>query len=94
MRRDSVSVQVLGCVIREVVRLHSTGYVHRDIEPNNILLYKGQPGAVLTNFGCAAKAGAGMLTTVPCLKAKEHHPFKMPTFVNEPSIAIDIVLQS
>lgn len=58
-------LQALGGVISALEELHSTGVVHRDIKPGNILCIGKQHDRRWTfvDFGYAAKAGAGYATS-------------------------------
>jgi serine/threonine protein kinase len=55
------AVPVFNQILKGVEQIHSLGYIHRDIKPNNILLNKkGQ--AKLTDFGIARVLGGEAMT--------------------------------
>ena len=51
-------MQILYHVAECLLDLHSSGYVHRDLKPGNIMWLPRQNRWTLIDFGCAARIGS------------------------------------
>ncbi|NJR43898.1 MAG: phosphotransferase [Akkermansiaceae bacterium] len=50
-------MQALNLITEKLVKLHASGWVHRDLKPGNMLRLPSQHSWTLMDFGCAAEQG-------------------------------------
>lgn len=51
-------MQALKLIAERLEQLHSSGWVHRDLKPGNVLRLPNEHSWTLMDFGCAALSGA------------------------------------
>lgn len=56
-------MQALCLIAERLAQLHSSGWVHRDLKPGNVLRLPGQHSWTLMDFGCAARTGVSVPIT-------------------------------
>jgi serine/threonine protein kinase len=54
---ESVAAYIVGKVLLALEHLHSKGFAHRDVKPENILLRPDNFEPVVADFGCAGTLG-------------------------------------
>ena len=67
-------MQALTHIAKKLEQLHSSGWVHRDIKPGNILRLPKVHGWTLMDFGCAARTGARPSALCPAQLSAEAGP--------------------
>lgn len=85
---------VIGNICQALDHLHTSGMVHLDIKPSNVVLNYDSPGAVLIDFNAVAPLSGGRDDTSGFLPPRRNMPRTLPyaapeQLSNDPHVYVD-----